>query len=117
VWRYFRHTWSLEYRPTPGRGLQLLIRNAARPGWPVMGIAALANAVPLLKVRDLWIGWTLEGIRHRLEADPDLWGQVRPALLKVLAEARSAVRDDDLLALGRGADLESMAKNCDHTCS
>ena len=39
IWRYFRHTWSLEYRSTPGRQMGLLIRNAARPNRPVIGIA------------------------------------------------------------------------------
>jgi len=45
IWRYFRHTWSLEYRPSPGRNAQFLIRNAARPNAPVMGIASLTRGV------------------------------------------------------------------------
>ena len=43
VWRYFRHSWSLEYKPIPGRTMRLLIRNKARPNWPIMGIAMLAS--------------------------------------------------------------------------
>ena len=58
IWRYFRHTWSLEYRPIPGRQLPLLIRNAARPNRPVIGIALLASPVMRLRIRDSWIGWT-----------------------------------------------------------
>ncbi len=61
IWRYFRHTWSLEYRPIPGRQLPLLIRNAARPNRPVIGIAMLASPVMRLKIRDNWIGWTPNG--------------------------------------------------------
>ena len=57
IWRYFRHTWSLEYRPIPGRQLNLLIRNAARPKRPVIGIAMLASPVVRMRVRDDWIGW------------------------------------------------------------
>jgi hypothetical protein len=56
IWRYFRHTWSLEYRALPGRRLCLLIRNAARPLAPVMGIAMLANGPTALRPRDKWIG-------------------------------------------------------------
>jgi hypothetical protein len=58
IWRYFRHTWSLEYRPIPGRQLPLLIRNAARPRKPIIGIALLASPVMRLRIRDNWIGWT-----------------------------------------------------------
>ncbi len=43
IWRYFRHTWAHEYRPIPGRQLLVLVRNAARPNRPVMGIAMLAS--------------------------------------------------------------------------
>jgi hypothetical protein len=96
VWRYFRHTWSLEYRPTPGRTLFLLIRNAARPMAPVMGIASLANATMQLNVRDRWIGWTTKSVLRRLHENPDHWGPLREALLRTLQEARAAIRSDDL---------------------
>src|SRR3546814_14741663 len=43
IWRYFRHTWAHEYRPIPGRQMLVLIRNAARPRRPIMGIAMLAS--------------------------------------------------------------------------
>lgn len=57
VWRYFRHTWSHEYRSIPGRQMMVLIRNAARPKRPVIGIAMLASPVMRLSARDNWIGW------------------------------------------------------------
>ncbi len=57
VWRYFRHTWATRYRSTPGRNLFYLIRDAARPNHPVMGITALGNAVMQLGPRDDAIGW------------------------------------------------------------
>jgi len=98
VWRYFRHTWSLEYRPTPGRSLYVLIRNSARPFAPVMAIAAVANAIPQLRVRDEWIGWTHDAVLRRLTAEPICWKDLRPACLEALAEAREQIRSADLLA-------------------
>ncbi len=88
IWRYFRHTWSLEYRPTPGRNLQVLIRNAARPHAPVMGIAALTNPILNLEDRDSWIGWRYEAVISRLERDPGFWPELREALIEVLELAR-----------------------------
>ncbi len=100
VWRFFRHTWSLEYRPTPGRTLLLLVRNAARPLRPVMGIASLANALPQLRVREDWIGWTPRSVLRAAEAQPASWPEQRESLLRTLAHAEESIRADDLL---RGA--------------
>lgn len=95
IWRYFRHTWSLEYRPIPGRQLPLLIRNRARPNRPVMGIALLASPVMRLRIRDNWIGWT-----------PSAWAQglgqgwdskaAADALLGRLERSISEIRWDDM---------------------
>lgn len=52
IWRYFRHTWAHEYRAIPGRQMLVLIRNAARPNRPVMGIAMLASPVMRLTTID-----------------------------------------------------------------
>lgn len=57
VWRYFRHTWVNVYKSLPGRSLQVLIRDAASPNHPVIGIAALGSSVVQQKIRDVWIGW------------------------------------------------------------
>lgn len=109
VWRYFRHTWSLEYRPTPGRSLAFLIRNAARPNAPVMGIASIANAALQLRVRDDWIGWSMAAVEESLTRAPREWPARRAALLRTAREARAHVRDDDLLEQAgdvEGPDLE-----------
>ena len=45
IWRYCRLTWSLEYHSIPGRQMPYLIRNAAQPGQPIMGIGSLASPV------------------------------------------------------------------------
>ena len=45
VWRYARHFWSIPYQSTPGRNLFYLVRDAALPERPLIGIAALGNPV------------------------------------------------------------------------
>jgi hypothetical protein len=67
IWRYFRHTWVNSYRSIPGRSMMVLVRDAAGPNHPVIGIAALGSSVVQSSVRDRWIGWDLEGTCARLE--------------------------------------------------
>lgn len=62
IWRYFRHSWSTRYRSTPGRNLFYLVRDAAQPNHPVIGITALGNTVMQLTPRDAELGWTLSGL-------------------------------------------------------
>ncbi|MFQ6180346.1 Druantia anti-phage system protein DruA [Sinorhizobium meliloti] len=97
VWRYFRHTWAHEYRSVPGRQLLILIRNAARPRHPVIGIAMLASPVMRVNVRDRWIGWLREETKQRLDeglVDPHALAQ---ALLSRLEESIQSIRWDDLV--------------------
>lgn len=112
VWRYFRYTWSLEYRSTPGRTINFLIRNAARPFHPVIGIVGLANAVFQLSCRDTWIGWTTPALVSRLLSAPTFWPSFRSAALACLRDAREAIRRDDLFreAGGHGDDLSFAAR-------
>jgi hypothetical protein len=67
AWRYFRYLWTIPYQPTPGRNLYYLIRDAARPCHPVIGIAALGNSVVQMGERDKAIGWSLDGVEARLK--------------------------------------------------
>lgn len=67
IWRYFRYTWSIPYKSTPGRNIFYLIRDAAQPFHPVIGISALGNSVLQLTKRDNYIGWTLESIKNYLD--------------------------------------------------
>lgn len=60
IWRYCRLTWSMEYKTNPGRSIRILIRNKARHGHPVIGIAMLASPVIALTSRDDFIGTTYE---------------------------------------------------------
>jgi hypothetical protein len=63
IWRYFRHSWSTRYRSSPGRNLFYLVRDAAQPNHPVIGISALGNTVMQLTPRDETLGWTMDGLR------------------------------------------------------
>jgi hypothetical protein len=96
VWRYFRHTWAHEYRSVPGRQMLILIRNAARPNRPVMGIAMLASPVMRLGTRDRWIGWLRESAEEKLKSsewDPLAFAK---ALRRRISESIKAIRWDDL---------------------
>ncbi len=66
IWRYFRFTWSIPYKNTPGRNLYYLVRDAAQPYHPIIGIFALGNCILNLTVRDNEIGWTIDAIRNNL---------------------------------------------------
>lgn len=98
IWRYFRHTWSLEYRPTPGRMLPLLIRNVARPRAPVIGIAMLASPAVRLAVRDAWIGWYPDGLQRRVYSGEWEAGAVGRALFDAIKASLAEIRPDNLLS-------------------
>lgn len=70
IWRYFRHTWINEYKSLPGRSMSILIRDAAAPNHPVIGIAALGSSVAQQTCRDEWIGWDGETFIERLRNEP-----------------------------------------------
>jgi hypothetical protein len=57
IWRYFRHTWVSMYKTLPGRSMMVLVRDAAAPNHPVIGIAALGSSMAQQTWRDEWIGW------------------------------------------------------------
>nr|WP_205520802.1 Druantia anti-phage system protein DruA [Propylenella binzhouense] len=97
IWRYFRHTWAHEYRAIPGRQMLVLVRNAARPRRPIIGIAMLASPVMRLACRDNWIGWLREAARDRVETG--LWDApaLGGALLDRLTESIANIRSDDLV--------------------
>lgn len=72
IWRYFRHTWTTEYKSLPGRSISILIRDAAAPNHPVIGIAALGSSVAQQTCRDEWIGWDGKTFLQRLKDEPSL---------------------------------------------
>lgn len=70
IWRYFRHTWVSSYKSLPGRSMMVLIRDAAAPFHPVVGIAALGSSMAQQSLRDRWIGWDSETFIQALESKP-----------------------------------------------
>jgi hypothetical protein len=72
IWRYFRHTWANAYVSVPGRSMMVLVRDAASPMRPVIGIGSLASAVVQSTVRDRWLGWDPDTFLERVSAAPDL---------------------------------------------
>jgi hypothetical protein len=70
VWRYFRHTWVNNYKSLPGRSMMILVRDAAAPYHPVIGIAALGSSMAQQTLRDQWIGWDSGEFVERLAARP-----------------------------------------------
>jgi hypothetical protein len=70
IWRYFRHTWVSTYKSLPGRSMLLLIRDAATPNHPVIGIAALGSSMAQQTERDQWIGWDSDVFVKKLLEKP-----------------------------------------------
>ena len=97
IWRFFRHTWALEYRSIPGLQLPLLIRNRARPGWPVMGIALLASPVLRTRPRDNWIGWVPEAFQKKVAAGEWAAADMLESMRIRVEQSLSEIRSDDLL--------------------
>lgn len=96
IWRFFRHTWSLEYRSIPGRQLPLLIRNDARPNRPVIGIAQLASPILRTKPRDNWLQWTPEPFLKALQEGVWPIDDAIEALKRRIAQSAEEIRFDDL---------------------
>jgi hypothetical protein len=68
IWRYARLHWSIPYQQTPGRNLHYIVRDDLGPGRPVIGIAALGNAILGLSQRDDALGWSSASLARRLES-------------------------------------------------
>lgn len=68
IWRYFRYTWVNSYKSVPGRSMMILVRDAAVPNHPVIGIASLASSVVQQAARDKWIGWDTDTAVERFRS-------------------------------------------------
>jgi hypothetical protein len=99
IWRYFRHSWALEYNSVPGRTLRFLIRNKARKHWPIIGIAMLASPAANYYVRDHWIGWRLDDVIENIISGKWRSDRIAKALMRVIREAIQDIRTDDLVTL------------------
>lgn len=96
IWRYFRHTWVNSYKSVPGRSMMILVRDAASPNHPVIGIASLGSAVVQQSVRDKWIGWDSAGAIEQLRQVPPK--KATAILLNRLRAFKRNVYVRDLLA-------------------
>jgi hypothetical protein len=95
IWRYFRHTWANPYKSVPGRSMMILVRDAAAPVHPVIGIAALSSAVVGHSVRDEFIGWTFEEVVARIAERPA--GQVVRWMRRIVDDGIAELFKGDLL--------------------
>lgn len=102
IWRYFRLTWSSEYKSVPGKSLPILIRNAARPNKPIMGIAQLRSAALADTARDTMIGWVNEEeLRKKIyKKELDIEFVVK-CLLSSLEEEINAIKVDDFVFINK----------------
>ena len=96
IWRYFRHSWVTRYRSSPGRNLSYLVRDAAQPSHPIIGIAALGNTVMQLTTRDRALGWTLDGLLKILDQGLVTDVEILAAFRRRLEEDYQQIYLDDL---------------------
>jgi len=57
LFRIYRYYWSSPYSEYVGRRIKLIIKDAALPNNPVIGIAALGSPIIHIPERDAFIGW------------------------------------------------------------
>ncbi|MDQ3258450.1 MAG: DUF4338 domain-containing protein [Acidobacteriota bacterium] len=95
IWRYSRLTWVNSYKSVPGRSIMILIRDAAAPHHPVIGIAALGSSVVQQKVRDEYISWHTETFAKKFIEKPSkkIASRLDAALLNLIND----IYLDDLL--------------------
>lgn len=119
VWRYMRLHWSVPYQSTPGRNLFYLVRDDAGPGRPVIGIAALGNAVLGLTARDDALGLTADALHRRFQMSG---GRERRRLLnhlwRVVQDGFEQVLHDDLpLLADRGGIMATSLRAVERQAS
>ncbi len=95
IWRYFRHTWTNQYTSVPGRTMMVLVRDAAAPFHPVIGIAGLSSPIIQLSERDKWIGWHPESFIEYIKQHPTK--KLASWLISIVDEAISEIYINDFL--------------------
>lgn len=98
IWRYFRYTWATPYESTPGRTMQYIIRDAARPNHPVMGITSLENVPIIINDRDDFVGWTLNSFTTRVYRCQDING-VRESFFQLMGYVDQTIKDINITGL------------------
>ena len=101
IWRYARLQWSIPYQSTPGRNMHYLVRDEAGANRPIIGIAALGNAILGLNQRDDALGWSIRSLTRRLEeGTPEERGEIARHLLAVARDEVSKVYAKDFALEG-----------------
>lgn len=101
IWRYFRLTWTTPAENTPGRTLLYLVRDAAQPFHPVVGIASLENSPLRIAARDHYLGWSSDAFLRQVE-EADTAEEARGHVDRLLLHIQTAIADirtDDLCTL------------------
>lgn len=113
IWRYGRLQWSIPYQQTPGRNLHYLVRDEAGSGRPVVGIAALGNAILGLSQRDDALGWSAASLARRLEtASAADRRKIARHLVAVMRAEQERIYADDL-GLERLTPMKAVARLID----
>lgn len=107
IWRFFRFTWSNPPETTPGRTLLYLVRDAARPFHPVMGIFSLENAALRISCRDHYLGWTPESFIERIESAEHPARTVRKHFEFLLTSLDRGLEDIDSRGLCSRRDIRT----------
>jgi len=110
IWRYLRFSWVSRQSSVPGRSIQVLIRDAAAPNHPIIGIAAIGSAVAQQNVRDIQLGWDQQTFIEALIKNPT--GEKARWLHKTLQRFFDEVYAADLLEenIITEADLKNPTK-------
>lgn len=115
VWRYARHYWSIPYQSTPGRNMFYLIRDAALPTRPLIGIAALGNPVLGLSQRNRVYGWSAQGLNDRLKnLSPQQHREIATHLYEVIARGLDETYSEDLLPEGWASHQRDWREMVEH---
>lgn len=122
IWRYFRLTWVNTHKSVPGRSMMILIRDAAAPNHPVIGIAALASAVVQQSIRDEWIGWDAKkGVQRLVDSVKDplalldrIASEIADGVYVKDLKKNKLVRDHDLKNPSQEA-IDRLRKEAEHS--
>lgn len=117
IWTYARYTWSMPFHEVPGRRIYFLVRDAARPAHPVVGIGALGSCVAQLTPRDRYIGWSSpclsSGRAVRAAARQRGWKGAEQALRARLFEEQYGSFDEAVTAWRRALADEAASAYTD----
>lgn len=107
IWRYFRYMWRTPYNSTPGRKMYYLVRDAAQPFHPIIGIAALGSSLVQLTARDDVIGWTPSAFEIRI-TDETFDDEEANGIIKTFFQTLTlALEDIDICGLVKASEVKN----------